>query len=60
MEAVMDRLDALEAQSIYVLREARRRLEPLVALWSVGKDSNTLLWLARKAFCRPAQRRETR
>jgi len=46
----MGRLDALESHAIYVLREARRRVEPLVALWSVGKDSNVLLWLARKAF----------
>lgn len=46
----MDRLDELEAQSIYVLREAHNRLSPLAMLWSIGKDSNVLLWLARKAF----------
>lgn len=46
----MDHLDELEARSIYILREAHRRLEPLAMLWSVGKDSNVLLWLARKAF----------
>lgn len=46
----MDRLDELEAQSIYVLREAQNRLSPLAMLWSIGKDSNVLLWLARKAF----------
>ena len=46
----VDRLDALEAHSIYILREAASRLAPLAMLWSIGKDSNTLLWLARKAF----------
>ncbi|MGO8917722.1 MAG: sulfate adenylyltransferase subunit CysD [Stellaceae bacterium] len=46
----MDRLDDLEAQTIFILREAVNRLTPLGMLWSVGKDSNVLLWLARKAF----------
>ncbi|MBI3503317.1 MAG: sulfate adenylyltransferase subunit CysD [Proteobacteria bacterium] len=44
------RLDVLEAQSIFVIREAHARLNPLAMLWSAGKDSNVLLWLARKAF----------
>jgi sulfate adenylyltransferase subunit 2 len=47
---LVDRLDELEAQSIYILREAVNRLAPIAMLWSMGKDSNTLLWLARKAF----------
>src|SRR3546814_16918657 len=46
----MDRLDALEAQSVYILREAYARIEPLAMLWSLGKDSNVMIWLARKAF----------
>lgn len=46
----MDRLDELEAQAIFVLREAQSRLAPLAMLWSIGKDSNVLVWLARKAF----------
>ena len=46
----MDRLDDLEAQSIYILREAVNRVTPLAMLWSIGKDSNLMLWLARKAF----------
>jgi len=46
----LNRLDELEAQSIYILREAMNRLQPLGMLWSIGKDSNCLLWLARKAF----------
>src|SRR3546814_5505841 len=46
----MDRLDALEAQSVYILREAYAGIEPLAMLWSLGKDSNVMIWLARKAF----------
>ena len=46
----MDTLSALENQSIYVLREAYNRLDRLAMLWSIGKDSTVLLWLARKAF----------
>jgi sulfate adenylyltransferase subunit 2 len=46
----MTDLDQLEAQSIFVLREAYHRLRPLALLWSLGKDSNVLVWLARKAF----------
>jgi sulfate adenylyltransferase subunit 2 len=43
-------LDRLEAESIRILREAHARLPRLVMLWSVGKDSTVMLWLARKAF----------
>ncbi|GBQ93784.1 sulfate adenylyltransferase subunit 2 [Asaia krungthepensis NRIC 0535] len=46
----MDDLDQLEAQSIFILREAYRKLRPLSLLWSLGKDSNVMVWLARKAF----------
>ena len=46
----MDHLDALEAQSVYILREAFRHFDRLCMLWSMGKDSTVLLWLARKAF----------
>ena len=46
----MDHLDQLEARSIFILREAYRRIRPLGMLWSIGKDSTALLWLARKAF----------
>ena len=45
-----ENLDELESRSIYILREARRCVQPLCALWSVGKDSTALLWLVRKAF----------
>jgi sulfate adenylyltransferase subunit 2 len=47
---VMDRLDDLEAQSIFIFREAFGRLKRIALLWSLGKDSNVMIWLARKAF----------
>lgn len=47
---IMNHLDQLEAQSIYILREAFNRLDKIAMLWSIGKDSNVMLWLARKAF----------
>src|SRR3990167_2213856 len=50
MREVMDKLDSLEAQSVYILREAYREFKNLVMLWSIGKDSTVLLWLTRKAF----------
>ena len=46
----MDDLDTLEADSLFILREAYSRVRPLALLWSLGKDSNVLIWLARKAF----------
>jgi len=46
----MDHLDALESQSVYVFREAFNRIDNLAMLWSLGKDSNVMIWLARKAF----------
>lgn len=44
------RLKRLENESIYILREAYRTLPKPVMLWSMGKDSTVMLWLARKAF----------
>ena len=46
----MNHLDKLEAQSVFILREAYREFKSLCMLWSIGKDSTVLLWLARKAF----------
>ncbi len=46
----MTDLDHLESQSVFILREAYRHLKPMGLLWSLGKDSNVLVWLARKAF----------
>ena len=46
----MDQLQKLESQSVYILREAYSQFKNLAMLWSIGKDSTVLLWLARKAF----------
>ncbi|OGF49187.1 MAG: sulfate adenylyltransferase [Candidatus Firestonebacteria bacterium GWA2_43_8] len=46
----MDNLDKLEAQSVFILREAYREFKSLCMLWSIGKDSTVMLWLVRKAF----------
>ena len=46
----MDHLDQLESQSVYIFREAFARIDRLAMLWSLGKDSNVMIWLARKAF----------
>ena len=50
LAALNPHLDALEAQSVYIIREAFAKLRRLAMLWSVGKDSSVLLWLVRKAF----------
>jgi len=46
----MNHLEKLEAFSVYILRESYREFKNLIMLWSIGKDSTVLLWLARKAF----------
>lgn len=46
----MDHLKELESKSIYIIREAYKQFKDIALLWSVGKDSNTLLWICRKAF----------
>ena len=46
----MKHLRQLEDQSVYILREAYKHFDNLAMLWSMGKDSTVLLWLARKAF----------
>ena len=46
----MNHLDRLEYQSVFILREAFHKFDNLAMLWSIGKDSSALLWLARKAF----------
>ncbi len=43
-------LTELEAESIYILREAAAQSARPVLLYSIGKDSSALLHLARKAF----------
>jgi len=46
----MDYLDELESKSIYIIREAYKQFRNIAMLWSIGKDSTSLLWLVRKAF----------
>ncbi|HWR41094.1 MAG TPA: sulfate adenylyltransferase subunit CysD [Patescibacteria group bacterium] len=46
----LSRLDQLEQNSIYIIREAYAKFKNPGILWSIGKDSTVLLWLARKAF----------
>lgn len=43
-------LEQLEAESIYIIREAVAECKAPVMLYSIGKDSSVLLHLARKAF----------
>ena len=43
-------LEALEAESIYILREVVAECEKPVMLYSIGKDSSVMLHLAIKAF----------
>lgn len=43
-------LQALESESIYILREAAAEFARPVMLYSIGKDSSVLLRLAQKAF----------
>ena len=46
----LDHLDQLEHRSVHILRESYANFKQLCMLWSIGKDSTVLLWLARKAF----------
>ena len=46
----MDHMDRLESASIFIIREAYKQFKKVGLLWSIGKDSSALLWLARKAF----------
>jgi sulfate adenylyltransferase subunit 2 len=46
----MDHLTKIEHKSIHILREAYSEFKSLCMLWSIGKDSTVMLWLARKAF----------
>jgi len=50
MSKPLSHLDLLEAESIYILREAAAQFRKLVLLYSAGKDSTAVLHLARKAF----------
>src|SRR3954453_10686121 len=46
----MHHLEELENQTVFIMRHAFNKFENLAMLWSIGKDSTVLLWLARKAF----------
>jgi len=46
----MNHLDELENKSIYIIREAYNQFKKIAVLWSIGKDSTTLIQLCRKAF----------
>jgi sulfate adenylyltransferase subunit 2 len=50
MNSSLSQLDKLENQSIFIIREAYSQFRDVAMLWSIGKDSTTLLWLVRKAF----------
>lgn len=43
-------LQQLEQKSIYILREAKAKFKNIGVLWSMGKDSTTMLYLCRRAF----------
>ncbi len=47
---ILSHLDALEAESIHIIREVAAELMRPVMLYSIGKDSGVMLHLARKAF----------
>jgi sulfate adenylyltransferase subunit 2 len=46
----LSHLDALEAESIHIIREVAAEFSNPVMLYSIGKDSGVMLHLARKAF----------
>jgi sulfate adenylyltransferase subunit 2 len=46
----LSHLKSLEAESIYILREAAAEFARPVMLYSIGKDSSVMLRLAQKAF----------
>lgn len=50
MDYRLSHLDQLEAEAIFVIRETAAQFEKPVLLFSGGKDSITLAYLARKAF----------
>ncbi|GAA5128485.1 sulfate adenylyltransferase subunit CysD [Luteolibacter yonseiensis] len=46
----LSHLDQLEAEAIFILRETAAQFENPALLFSGGKDSIVMAWLARKAF----------
>lgn len=50
LSAQLNHLQRLEAESIYIIREAIAELKNPIVLYSIGKDSTVLLRLVQKAF----------
>ncbi len=50
MNALSNRLQRLEDESIHIMREVAAQFTNPVMLYSIGKDSSVMLHLARKAF----------
>ena len=49
-EKMDDHLKKLENESIYIFRQSYKSIKNIAMLWSLGKDSNVMMWLAFKAF----------
>lgn len=49
-QAALTHLQALEAESIHIIREVAAEFENPVMLYSIGKDSSVMVRLAMKAF----------
>src|SRR4029079_7362771 len=52
MSRIISHLDALESESIHLMREVAAEFERPVLLFSGGKDSVVIAHTAAKAFCR--------
>jgi sulfate adenylyltransferase subunit 2 len=50
LSARLNHLRCLEAESVYIIREAAAEFARPVMLYSIGKDSSVMLRLAQKAF----------
>ena len=54
-QRTLTHLRALEAESIYIIREVAAEFDNPVMLYSIGKDSSVMLRLAQKAFAPGSQ-----